>query len=108
QDRASRVGIEWPSIDEGMDKLKGVRDGSQSEIGRPMQAAEMGELLFAIVNYAREIQADPEAELQRASRRFRSRFSNMLQALADQGRELEELDLAETKRMWDDTKEINA
>ena len=108
QDRASRVGFVWASIDEGMNKLKGVLDGSQSEIGRPMQAAELGELLVAIVNYAREIQADPEAELQRASRRFRSRFSNLLQALGDQGRELEELDLAETKRMWDDTKELNA
>ncbi|MFQ5923526.1 MAG: nucleoside triphosphate pyrophosphohydrolase [Anaerolineales bacterium] len=105
QDRASRVGFAWPSIDEVMAKVKEEITELETENVQPMRVAELGDLLFAIVNYARWIKADPEAELQHANQRFRIRFSNLLQVVADQGRHLEQVELTELKQLWDDSKD---
>jgi tetrapyrrole methylase family protein/MazG family protein len=108
QDRAGRVGFRWPSILEALAKMKEELDELVAEVDPDLQATELGDLLFAIVNYARWIKSDPEAELQRASQRFRARFSKMLEAVADQGRTLEELDIGEMMNVWDDTKGTSA
>jgi len=101
QDRASRVGFAWPSIDDVLAKIKEELNELEAENVRDMQAAELGDFLFAIVNYARWIKTDPEAELQRANQRFRSRFSSLLQVVSDQGRDLKQLRLEEMMRLWD-------
>ncbi|MFQ5932939.1 MAG: nucleoside triphosphate pyrophosphohydrolase [Nitrospiraceae bacterium] len=106
QDRAGRVGFEWPSIAEVLEKIKEELEELEAEEAQEPQAAELGDLIFAIVNYARWIKADPESELQRANQRFRIRFSNLLRGVADRGRSMEELELSEMKQLWDDSKGV--
>jgi uncharacterized protein YabN with tetrapyrrole methylase and pyrophosphatase domain len=60
-------------------------------------------LLFAIVNYARRLKVDAEAELQRANQQFRIQFSNLLQAVSESGQQLEDLDLTKMMQLWDDS-----
>lgn len=101
QDRAGRVGFEWPTAQQALDQVKddclelGV-DGEQR-----LQAEELGRMLFAIVNYARRVKMDPEAELQRANQEFRSQFSNLLQSVSDAGQRLKDLDLTTMMQLWD-------
>jgi ATP diphosphatase len=66
-----------------------------------LQAEELGRMLFAIVNYARRVKMDPEAELQRANQEFRSQFSNLLQSVSDAGQRLKDLDLTTMMQLWD-------
>ena len=101
QDRASRVGFAWPSIKEVIEKVKEELDELESETG-DQQAVELGDFLFAVVNYARWLKVDPEAELQRACVRFRARFSDLLDSV--NGQRLDSLELSELVRLWDDTK----
>ena len=74
QRRAARVGFDWPDaegprlkIDEELGEIE--RAGSDEE-----RAAEIGDLLFAVVNYARHLGANPEAALREATARFEARF----------------------------------
>ena len=105
QDRASRVGFAWPSMDEVMDKVKEELTELEKENVQPMRVAELGDLLFAIANFARWIGADPEAELQRANQRFRSRFANLLKIVSNSGQRLEDLEITELKQLWNNSKD---
>ncbi len=107
QDRASRVGFAWPSMDEVMDKVKEELTELERENVQPMRVAELGDLLFAIVNFARWIGADPEAELQRANQRFRSRFANLHQTVSNSGQRLEDLEFTELKQLWNNSKDTD-
>ena len=71
----------------------------------PRQAAELGDLLFAAVNVARRLNADPELELRAATARFRSRVEEAERRAAAAGENWLELPLAEQDRYFDLAKE---
>lgn len=100
QDRAARVGFDWPEID-------GVLDKIAEEVGEVKQAAdadllaeELGDLFFALVNLARWKQVDAESALRRANVKFKSRFAFIEQGARDQSRKLSELSLDEMEALW--------
>jgi len=102
QKRAARVGFDWPDaagprakIDEELDEID--RAGSDAE-----RAAEIGDLLFSVVNYARHLNIDPEAALRDATARFERRFRTV-EALADGP--LRERDIDELEALWQRAKE---
>jgi tetrapyrrole methylase family protein/MazG family protein len=104
QSRVARVGFDWPEIG-------GVRDKVQEELQEVLgsrspeeQTAEMGDLLFAAVNYARWLKIDPEAALREANARFRRRFAEMEESAREQGRELSKLGAKELDRLWEAAK----
>ncbi len=105
QDRAGRVGFRWPD-----DELSfgDFRNELGAEREQQLQPKEVGDLLFAIVNYARRIKVDAEAELQRANQQFRIQFSNLLQAVSESGQQLEDLEIADLTRLWNDTRDASA
>lgn len=83
QRRAARVGFDWPDaagprakLDEELAELD--RAGSPEE-----RAAELGDLLFSVVNYARHLGIDPEAALRDSSTRFEARF-RQVERMSDQ------------------------
>ncbi len=82
QRRASRVGFDWPDSDGPRRKI----DEELSEIDaaetQDERSAEVGDLLFSMVNYARHLDIDPETALREASARFEARFRKVEQ-LAD-------------------------
>ena len=67
-------------------------------------AAEVGDLLFAAVNLARHLRADPEAVLRQTNRKFERRFASIESALAAKGKKPMDATLAEMDALWDEAK----
>ncbi len=108
QRRAAAVGFEYPDLagaladlEDELGELKAELDGRSSE----RRAAELGDLLFACVNVARRIEADPELELRQATRRFVARVGEAERLAATEGRTWTELELADQDRYFDLAKE---
>ena len=105
--KASRVGFDWP------DAL-GVLAKVEEELGEVRQAvargdaraaeAEVGDLLFAAVNLARLLGADPESALKAANRKFRRRFRHVEERLRERGLSPAESNLAEMESLWAEAK----
>jgi ATP diphosphatase len=66
--------------------------------------AEVGDLLFAAVNLARHLKADPESLLRATNQKFERRFASIEQALAARGKRPEDADLAEMDALWNEAK----
>jgi ATP diphosphatase len=109
QNRAAKVGFEWPHVGHVVDKLHEELDEVRQELGRPVRDAarvadEIGDVLFVCVNLARHAGVDVSAALRGANAKFERRFRRMEHfARADGGR-LEELPLDAQDRLWDRAK----
>jgi ATP diphosphatase len=108
QRKASSVGFDWNDpravlhkIREEADEIEAALDsGSADEL-----AAETGDLLFALVNLARHVGADPDSALRGTNAKFERRFGYIEQTLAAQGRSLESASLAEMDALWNEAKD---
>ena len=103
QKRAARVGFDWPSTDEVLDKLR-EEMAELIEARATMTAVEvveeMGDLLFVMANLARHIGVDPEAALRGANAKFSRRFGKIEDWLAEAGKTPAQSDLAEMDTLW--------
>ena len=107
QKRAARVGFDWPSTDQVIDKiieesreLVEARDTlTQDEVEE-----EMGDLLFVVANLARHLNVDPEAALRRTNAKFIRRFNAVEDALIAKGSSPEQSNLDEMDALWDAAK----
>ena len=109
QDKASRVGFDWNDPRAVLRKIREEADEIEAELDRAeldaaATAAEVGDLLFAAVNLARHLRADPEAVLRQTNRKFERRFAAMEQALAARGKAPQDSTLAEMDALWDAAK----
>jgi tetrapyrrole methylase family protein / MazG family protein len=106
QDRAARVGFDWDSIEpvwgKLMEELEEVRQAGTPET----RSAELGDLLFAMVNLVRWYKADAETLLRATSQRFRTRFSYVEKRAREQGVILSEMSLAEMDSLWEEAKSV--
>jgi len=106
QDKASKVGFDWNDpravlhkIREEADEIEAALDGDAAAA-----AGEVGDLLFAAVNLARHLRADPEAVLRGTNQKFERRFAAIEQALAAEGKKPQDATLAEMDALWDAAK----
>lgn len=100
QNRAAKVGFDWESADQVMPKIREELDELAAEIDTDGAVeAELGDLLFSVVNLARHLGVDPEVALRGSTRRFEERFRVM-----EQDGPLEGLDIEELNRRWDQAK----
>ncbi|MBU2582064.1 MAG: nucleoside triphosphate pyrophosphohydrolase [Alphaproteobacteria bacterium] len=114
QDKAAKVGFDWPSLAPVLDKLgeelgelSAVVVGSDAEDGRDRQAKieeEFGDLLFTMANVARHLKLDPEAALRAANHKFQRRFGHIETRLAEDGRTPADSNLDEMDRLWNEAK----
>lgn len=82
QKRAARTGFDWP--DPSGARAKIVEEMAEVEAAGPDERAEeIGDLLFAVVNWARKLDVDAEAALRAASAKFERRFRAMEEAGGD-------------------------
>lgn len=107
QNRAARVGFDWPSTDQVLDKL--VEEAREVVEARDTQThdhltEEIGDLLFVMANLARHLKVDPEAALRAANRKFTRRFARIEDWLAEQGRTPAQSDLTEMDALWNRAK----
>jgi nucleoside triphosphate diphosphatase len=106
QAKASKVGFDWNDPRAVLKKIREEADEIEAELdAAPDQAAaEVGDLLFAAVNLARHLRADPESVLRNTNRKFERRFASIEQALAVQGKAPQDATLAEMDALWDEAK----
>jgi MazG family protein len=131
--KAAHVGFDWPSIDGIFDKLEEEAEELRAEVkkipppgpipvGRGIAGArgnavpeelqsrlqdEVGDLLFVAVNLARYLNVDPESALRNTNRKFRRRFEHVEQKLQAQGRTLEESNIDEMEKYWQEAKSVD-
>lgn len=107
QNRAARVGFDWPDAGEVLDKITEetaelVEARDSGDAGRITE--EYGDLMFVMANLARHLGIDPEAALRHANAKFTRRFHAIEAALAAKGRSPAESDLAEMDGLWNAAK----
>jgi ATP diphosphatase len=107
QRKASSVGFDWNDPRAVLHKIREEADEIEAALDRrdaKELAGETGDLLFALVNLARHVGADPEAALSGTNAKFERRFAYIERALATQGRSLEDASLAEMDALWNAAK----
>jgi len=104
QERASKVGFDWPSHKGPLDKLDEEIGELKSSIGSERVSEELGDLLFACVNLARHLKIDPEDALRYANKKFIGRFRAITDELKKRGKDLEEVSLEEMDNIWNEIK----
>ena len=113
QNKAAKVGFDWPSLAPVFDKLKEelaeLEQAVAATAASPVRAdakieEEFGDLLFVVANVARHLKIDPEAALRAANQKFIRRFRRIEELLAAQGRAPAQSTLAEMDRLWDEAK----
>jgi nucleoside triphosphate diphosphatase len=111
QDKAARVGFDWPSIAPVLAKVREEIGELEAEIAADDSAGkrarvqeEFGDLMFVIANVARHLEIDPEASLRAANDKFKRRFQGVERLLAQRGKRPDQSDLAEMDALWDAVK----
>jgi len=105
--RAARVGFDWTDERSVRAKIaEELRETENAVVQRDPQAVEeeLGDLLFALVNWARHLQVDPEAALRNANHKFERRFAAMEALIAQRGLVAGELTIEEWERLWGEVK----
>lgn len=104
QDRAARVGFDWPEIEGVLEKIAEEVEEVKRATNQEELAAEIGDLLFALVNLARWKKVDAESVLRGTNLKFKKRFAYIEQGAKKQGRELSSLSLDEMESLWQEAK----
>jgi tetrapyrrole methylase family protein/MazG family protein len=100
QKRAARVGFDWSDIEGVVDKVREELQEVLETKEEAKRSAEIGDLLFAVVNLARWYKVDAESALREANQRFRQRFAQIEAAARAQGRSISEMSLDEMEALW--------
>lgn len=102
QERAAMVGFDWddiaPVIAKVSEEINEIHHAPDAE----SRAKEFGDLLFAVVNWARWLKIDPESALRETNARFKRRFAYIEQQA---NRPMREMTLAEMDKLWDEAKQ---
>jgi ATP diphosphatase len=107
QNRAARVGFDWPSTDEVLDKL--VEEAhevteARDTLSHDELTDEIGDLLFVMANLARHLKVDPEAALRAANAKFTRRFQRIEDWLAETGQIPAQSNLQDMDALWNRAK----
>ncbi len=107
QEKASRVGFDWKEaqgvvrkVEEELTELKAAMQEERAD----RMEAELGDLLFSLVNLSRFIAVNPEEALRKTIARFIARFRYIEEALAGQGKSLRHVSLQEMDALWAEAK----
>ena len=107
QEKTKTVGFEWDTIEQVEDKVdeeidelyEAVESGNQAHIEE-----EMGDVFFALINYARFAGVDPESALEKTNQKFIRRFKQMEVIAGDAGKSLYDMNLEEMDNLWNQVK----
>ena len=105
QNRAARIGFDWPDIEPVFDKLHEEIDEVRAAItsgAKDEMEDEVGDLLFVVANIARHLKIDPEKAVRRTNGKFIARFKNVETLAAQSGKD--DLTLEELEALWQSAK----
>ena len=109
QEKVSKVGFDWEKkedvwkkvIEEIEEMHRSEKDGSHDEL-----EGEIGDVIFALVNYARFLKVNPENALRKTNKKFIKRFGYVEKKITESGRKLSESTLEEMDKFWEESKNI--
>jgi len=109
QDKTKQVGFEWEHVGQVKDKVneeigelyEAVDEGKQPEIEE-----EFGDVMFALINYARFLNIDPEQALEKTNKKFIRRFQQVEAMAEADGKSLHDMTLWEMDALWNKVKEL--
>lgn len=108
QEKAHGIGFDWDNKEQVWDKVKEELEELQSEIkaddNRENLEMEFGDVLFALINYARFLNINPEDALEKSNRKFISRFQKVEQKVAEHNQNLTEMTLEQLDKYWNEAK----
>lgn len=103
QEKTAKVGFEWDTIAEVWDKVEEEKKElveAAEQGSKELIKDEFGDLLFALINYARYLKIDPESALEATNRKFKYRFEFIEKTVKKQGRNLQDMSLEEMDEIW--------
>jgi len=106
QEKVRGVGFDWDHAGQVWDKVQEELGELQDEVDQKSDriADEFGDVLFALINYARFLDVNPDEALERTNRRFKARFEAMERSIEEAGLDLGEMPLEEMDRHWEAAK----
>ena len=108
QEKANGVGFDWHNEKEVWDKLQEELSELRQEVDNQSDKVEdeLGDVLFALINYARFIRINPDDALEKSNRKFIRRFQYIENQAKNAGRKLTDLSLEEMESFWQAAKEL--
>lgn len=108
QDKAKQVGFDWEKPEQVWEKVQEEIQELQETVTQNLPKIEieneLGDVLFSIVNYARFLNIDPEAALEKTNKKFIQRFQHIENKAAENNKQLSEITLAEMDIWWNEAK----
>ncbi|MEP3275391.1 MAG: nucleoside triphosphate pyrophosphohydrolase [Stappiaceae bacterium] len=110
QDKAAKVGFDWPSSNEVLEKIEEEitelnQEWCENTVSSDRIEDEFGDILFAMANLARHMKVDPEKALHRSSQKFRRRFAHIEEVAAQSSMALTDMGLERMEAAWVSAKE---
>ena len=106
QERAARVGFDWPVVDGVLEKIVEEIQEIKGATNEDELAEEIGDLFFVLVNLARWKKIDAESALRTTNLKFKRRFAYVEQGAKEQGRSLSDMTLEEMDALWNEAKKL--
>jgi XTP/dITP diphosphohydrolase len=110
QDKVAGVGFDWEKAEQVWDKVQEELQELQDEIkmgNKERMESEMGDVFFALINYARFIDISPENALEKTNKKFIKRFQLMESLLKIEEKNMSDLSLQELDVYWNKTKKVH-
>ena len=109
QDKVAGVGFDWEQPYQVLAKVHEELDELEDEViqgDKEKIESEFGDVLFAMINYARFLKVDPESALERTNKKFMKRFRYLEEKSKELNRSLADMTLAEMDVYWDEAKKM--
>jgi MazG family protein len=104
QSKARGTGFDWDNKEQVWDKVLEELQEFKEAKNKAEQEAELGDVFFSLINYARFIDIDPEYALELTNQKFIKRFNMMEALILNDGKEMQNLNLSEMDAYWDRVK----
>jgi tetrapyrrole methylase family protein/MazG family protein len=109
QKKAAKAGFDWPDTEGVVRKIEEELAETKEALGagdRDAQEAELGDLLFSVVNLCRALDVEPSVALQRTNSKFVNRFKAVEKRMKEAGKEMRAANLTLMDQFWEEAKRI--
>ncbi len=107
QEKAAGIGFDWEQPEQVFDKVREELQEFSEEVAnrdKDRMESEFGDILFALINYARFLKINPENALERTNKKFIYRFQYLEERAREEGKSLSEMTLDEMDVYWEEAK----
>ncbi|MBR6250445.1 MAG: MazG family protein, partial [Bacteroidales bacterium] len=109
QGKAKGVGFDWDTPEGVWDKVREETEEFRKEVennDRDKMEAEFGDMMFSLINLARQYKINPEDALERTNKKFIRRFNYLESQTIAKGLDLKDMTLPEMDKFWDEAKAL--